>query len=449
MNSHSFSLPCGHRGRAHLHPVRSQQEGQTLVLGMLLAGAVALAFVHYFDTGMAAIDQARQEHAIDAAAYSAALVQARSLNMLAYINRTQVAHQVAMAHLVTLGAWAHFAGMSGKRASMNNPPAYVIGMHFGPGHAAAYLAAVQAVGLDLHAHEQGALAAAYMEHDRVTRTVLASAASRVVNELSATRDEALLEILRAHYPDDASLSVNVAYDSLPAFLAAYAGNPRLRPFLAEVTDLYGFLKPRDHTTRSLIPVDPRCPMRRHELRRRGTTVVDEEGRWQALDTQSYHALRSNRWIGCYFREYAMGWGWVPPRGAGHVDAPYVEDAPENFGDQDFWRWVHAATSWDIIGGNANPLANSWAHATRRQWAGGGLPTFHDLASPRSLPSAAFAVKLQRRGRNDIRHVSRSAAESYFRRPHARQDSRRELPNLFHPYWHARLLSPSTGKSEER
>jgi hypothetical protein len=444
MNGCGLSLLCSHRNRA-----RVGQEGQALVLGMLLAGAVALAFVHYSDTGMAAIDQARQEHALDAAVYSAALVQARSLNMLAYINRTQVAHQVAMAHLVTLGAWAHFAGTSGKRASMANPPAYVIGMHFGPEHAAAYLAAVQAVGLDLHAHEQGALAAAYMEHDRVTRTVLASAASRVMSELSSAREAAMLEILRAHYPDDANLSVEVAYDSLQAFLAAYAGNPRLRPFLAEVTDLYGFLKPRDHTTRSLIPVDPRCPTRRHELRRRGTTVLDEKGRWQALDTQSYHALRSNRLIGCYFREYAMGWGWVPPRGAGRMDAPYVEDAPDNFGNQDFWRWVHAATSWDIVRGNANPLANSWAHATRRQWAGGGLPTFHDLADPRAMASAGFAVTFHRQGRNGIRHVSRAAAESYFRRPHARRDAHRELPNLFHPYWHARLLSPSIGESEER
>lgn len=423
------------------------QRGQALVLGMLLAGAAALALVRYFDTGVTAAEKARQEHALDAAAYSGALVQARGLNMLAYIARAQVAHQVAMAHLVTLGSWAHFAGTSAQRAAMGNPPAYVIAMHFGPEHAAAYLAAVQAAGLELHAHEQGALASAYAEHDRVSRAVLAAAAARVAGDLPSVRDRAMREIIEAHYPQGPEFSLSVGHDAMPTFLAAYGGNPRLRPFLGELAALYRFLEPRDHTVRSLFPVDARCPTWRHELRRRGTTVLDEDGRWQSLDTQSYHAVRSNRWIGCYFREYAMGWGWVPPREAALVDAPYVEDAPENFAEQDFWRWVRDSTRWDITSGNANPLANSWAHASRRQWAGGGLVPFHDLVDPKASPSAGFTVTLERVGHGGLRYFARSAAESYFRRPHARRDGLRELPNLFHPYWHARLRSPSTGVEE--
>ena len=133
------------------------QQGQVLVLGLLLASAAALVFVRYFDTGMVVAEKARQDHALDAAAYSGALVQARALNMLSYIHRAQAAHQVAMAHLVTLGSWAHFAGTEALRASMGNPPAYVIGMHFGPEHAAAYLAALKASGLE-HRADLGAAA---------------------------------------------------------------------------------------------------------------------------------------------------------------------------------------------------------------------------------------------------------------------------------------------------
>ena len=47
------------------------------------------------------------DHAVDAAAYSGAL-QARHLNAIAYANRSQIAHQVAMAHLVTLAASARY-----------------------------------------------------------------------------------------------------------------------------------------------------------------------------------------------------------------------------------------------------------------------------------------------------------------------------------------------------
>src|SRR3546814_15477228 len=77
-----------------------------MVLGMLLAGIALIAFLRYFSTGQVVAAKAKQLHALDAAAYSGALVQARALNMLAYINRAHVGHQLAFAHLVTLGSWA-------------------------------------------------------------------------------------------------------------------------------------------------------------------------------------------------------------------------------------------------------------------------------------------------------------------------------------------------------
>lgn len=431
--------PGGLRGGAAVSRASlCAQQGQALVLGMLLAGAVALAFVRYFDAGMAVAEKARQDHALDAAAYSGALVQARALNMLAYIHRAQAAHQVAMAHLVTLGSWAHFAGTEAIRAAMGNPPAYVIGMHFGPEHAAAYLAALKATGLEQRANEHGLLASAYAEHDRLARSVLASAAAQVAAGLAPARDQAMREVLAANYPGESRFELSVTHDGSDGFLAAQAGHPGLQPFMQELASLYRFLEPRDHTDRSLLPVSARCPSRRHELRRRGNTVMDEGGLWQSMDTQSYHALRSNRWIGCYFREYPMGWGWVPPRQSDLMDADYVENPPENFADQDFWRWVRDATNWDISGGGANPLANSWGHAARRRWAGGGLPVFHDLASPGRHEAAHFSVSLKRAGRDGLSFISSTAAESYFRRPHPRADGRRELPSTFHPYWHARL-----------
>lgn len=420
---------------------RLHQEGQVLVLGMILAGAVALAFVHYFDAGMAIAEKARQDHALDAAAYSGALVQARSLNMLAYIQRTQAAHQVAMAHLVTLGSLAHFAGTEASRAAMANPPGYVIGMHFGPQHMAAYLASLQAAGLEHWANEHGPLASAFSQHDNLTRSMLSKVASQVATGLADTRNAAIREVLSANLPAGSQYDLQVSDAPTRDFLSAHAGNPALRPFFRDLTALYRFLDPRDGTAKSLLPVSARCPTRRHELRRRGATSLGEDGLWQSMDTQSYHALRSNRWIGCYYREYPMAWGWIPPETAILADADYVEDAPENFSNQDFWRWVREATNWNISVSGANPLSNSWAYRDRRQWPGGGLPVFHDLTSNRSQ-SAHFSLSLRRAGRKGLVFHSQSAAETYFRRPELRPDGLKERANIFHPYWQARLRRPA-------
>ena len=432
-NSDIEFWPTSGRNKRYL----SHQDGQVLVLGMILAGIVALAFMRYFDAGMAVAEKARQDHALDAAAYSGALVQARSLNMLAYIHRAQAAHQVAMAHLVTLGSLVHFAGTEASRAAMANPPAYVIGMHFGPEHMAAYLAALQATGLEHWAYEHGLLASSYSQHDHIARSVLASAAAQVAQSMVESRDNAIREVLSANYPADADFELSVNDDSAHGFLAAQPGHVILRPFSRDLAGLYPFLAPRNHTAKSLLPVSARCPTRRHELRRRGETTMDDDGVWQSLDSQSYHALRSNRRIGCYYREYPMGWGWIPPEASQPTDVEYVEDAPDNFSEQDFWRWVRESTNWNISISGDNPLANSWAHRNRQRWQGGGLPAFHDLSADREQ-SSHFSVSLRRRARSGLMFHSQSSAETYFRRPEPRTDGRRERASTFHPYWQARL-----------
>src|SRR3546814_2539631 len=99
--------------------------------------------------------------ALDAAAYSGALVQARALNMLAYINRAHVGHQLAMAHLVTLGSWASLGGAQASQLKSGNPPGYLIAMLFGPDHGAAYAAASRASGFSGLAMPGAELARAY------------------------------------------------------------------------------------------------------------------------------------------------------------------------------------------------------------------------------------------------------------------------------------------------
>lgn len=450
----------------------SVQGGQALALGLVLAGAGSLALVLLYDLGQTVLARQRLTHAADAAAYSGALVQARALNMMAYINRAQMGHQVAMAHLATLASAADFMTAQSKQSARGNPPSTVIAMFFGTRHAMAYR---QPVGMSGNA---SALMEAMATHDTVVHDVLAGTAASIANQMAQTRDEAIHAVLRTNYPDIPVSAVNVQVDSQGEAIRAAVFDDNTSGFLARrssrtasrfgsvvrrAAERYGFLDSRNHTARNPWPVSHRCPMRRHELRRRGTTWLDKHGVWRSADTQSYHALRSNKYIGCYYREYAMGWGIVNERaGASNTGLPHVDRPPSDFSEVDFWRWVERETDWDIFDGSANPLANSYGLMNTRNGRFGGLPATFDIDPDRRqevlgfrlqlmLPvsrlrttGAASAVRVaaSRYGhgafaRRDVVRVE-AGAQTYYARPVPRSDGVHEWANAFRPFWQARL-----------
>lgn len=420
------------------------QRGQVLVLGMLLAAVLGLAWLRYFATGQVVAAKARMTHGLDAAAYSGALVQARTLNFLSYLNRAQLAHQLAMAHLLTMGGWAHYGGMQALRLTQGNPPAYLIGMLFGAEHGRAYLAAAGAAGLDVQAQPGGSLAQAFAAHESFVHDYAQDLSQALARGLPQARLDAIRAVLTAHYPDQPPQSVQprVSDDAWPMLLRAHAPDAALFQLVRSIAGLYAFLGPRNATAQNAWSVDPRCPGLRHELRRRGGTELDASGRWQSGDTQSFHAVRSNRWVGCYYREYAMGWAWMPAQPGQAISADHAEDAPADFSAQDFWRWVRASTSWDLLGRQANPLADSYAMQQRRQWPSRGLAGYLDVAPETgSQAVAGFVVHLTLPDGAGAPIHARSAAETLFSRPGPRTDGRAEAANLFHPYWQARLARP--------
>ncbi|NYT64982.1 hypothetical protein H0A58_03235 [Alcaligenaceae bacterium] len=421
--------------------LRQRQQGQALVLGLLLLSVAMLAFLRYFGLGQVVAAKSRQTHALDAAAYSGALVQARALNTLAYINRAHVAHQIAMAHLVTLGSWAALGGTQARQLTMGNPPAYLIGMMFGPAHGAAYQAARRATGFDRMAQTQGELAQAYASHEHDVRQVLLKSQSDIVDSVVGARLAAIQAVLAANYPEAGATVANhlrLDHDNWFGYISYVSGQQYLRSLVLDLSHYYGFLSARNDTAYNNWSVDARCPALRHQLRRRGNTELDATGRWQSADTLSYHALRSNKWVGCYYREYAMGWAWIPSAATQTMQQDHVQNPPDNFSAQDFWRWVQEATDWDIVSGSDNPLANSKAVVNRQRWQGGGLPAYFDIHRGAQAVPLGFSVSWQYPGPQGLMVSTRSAAETFFDRPQARNDGRTEMANLFHPYWQARL-----------
>ncbi len=455
------------------------QSGQALVLALVFLTMGAAGLLQLFNGGQLIHEKTRLTNAVDAAAYSGAVVQARAFNFLAYTNRAVLAHQVAMAHAVTLASWAKFGDTQAKQLARSNPPSSLIGGLFGPAHGRGYAGARGLAGVDSQATwNSGALARAFAEHDRLVHEVLVRAQVAVQQSLEQTRDAAMRSVLAANYDgENVVLDPHPISDSLPGFVTRYGGaaRNRIKGMVEQANKEYPFLGPRNHDRSSLIPTEARCPWLRHALRRRGSTTMQGFDGWSSLDTEAFHALRSNKWIGCYYREYPMGYGAVKS----HADLPdsgveYVADPPENFADQDFWRWVRQSTSWDILAGTGNPLANSWAMAGQVQWSGRGLPSYVEISdagrSPQSSPSLRFAIRASRAqaalhttdarapkagaGKLEFKTLlagnvmaAASAAETFYERPFARRDGRYERANLYQPYWQARLVSLSNAERE--
>ncbi|MBV7482544.1 hypothetical protein [Bordetella sp. BOR01] len=444
------------------------QDGQALPIVLAFAAVCGIGLVALYNVGQTAAARVRLTQAADAAAYSGALAQARTFNLLAYVNRTQVAHQVAMAHLVTLASWAQFGQAQSQQRTRGNPPAGLIAMLFGSALGTAYARASATGGAVPD------LARAFQQHDQVVHQVLQQVSASAVAQLPDFRRQTMLRVLHANYPEHYPVYGNQTVPQAgPLRLSESPGDPSryvtrlagntpagLRGIVERAAGRYDFLRPRTLTRHSNWIVQRRCPTRRHELRRRGGTWLSEDGRWGALDTLSYHALRSNRWIGCYYREYAMGWGQGGRRAP--AENEYIDKPPQDFSDQDFWRWVHENTSWNLLLGRDNPMANSYAMAGGARWSSRGLPSYHDLDASGSGQPLRFAIQVRQNAsalsttdaasnvkaplgryayaglRAGEAVTVTSAAETYFAPPPSSTAKALEFANLFRPYWQARL-----------
>jgi competence protein ComGC len=86
----------------------SRQRGQTLVLAMVCMVVFVVGVLVLFNTGQAVNKKVQLNNTADAAAYSVAVQQARAYNLIAYLNRAQVANEVAVAQMVSLHSWLNY-----------------------------------------------------------------------------------------------------------------------------------------------------------------------------------------------------------------------------------------------------------------------------------------------------------------------------------------------------
>ena len=85
---------------------RRGQRGQALVFVTVTILVMVIAMMMTYSIGQLTNQKTRLQNTADAAAYSAALAQARDYNFSAYMNRAMIANDVAVAQIVALRSWS-------------------------------------------------------------------------------------------------------------------------------------------------------------------------------------------------------------------------------------------------------------------------------------------------------------------------------------------------------
>ena len=430
------------------HAIATQQKGQAMILGLVLCGVGVLAWLAMLELGQRVHDQSSLHRATDAAVYSAALMQARALNLHAYLNRAHIAHQIGMAHLIAAATASQYRDKLAHQALRRNPPPSLMGAFFGPQHAVAYMAALSGGIGD--AHSQNTFRQAFLRHEKHVHQILDRVRQLQIRNADLQREQAMHRMLIANVGQSGGaikgdtlqqlgLSLALTLDESKGFVTQLSANNTVwRDFLTGLVDQYGFLSERNQTHRNVWLVNPRCPLKRHELRRRGRLQLGRDGHWLSDETLSFHALRHNKMIGCYHREYPMGWAVLKTQRDRQTVGQDAVVLPE-FSRQVFWRWSLAqrAGRWNILRGHQNLLAQRYGQSASIKWSSKGLGRYVQITPARESKPLRVAIKVsQKLATSEIHSVA--TAQTYYSPP--KDDPHRSRsPSLFEPYWRATLV----------
>lgn len=97
--------------------MRNFQKGQSTILILVFSLILILTFIFVFNTSQMLSERQQIKMLADRTAYATATRQARLLNLNAYINRIQVANQLAIAQGVSTASWTKYASKTSENMS--------------------------------------------------------------------------------------------------------------------------------------------------------------------------------------------------------------------------------------------------------------------------------------------------------------------------------------------
>jgi hypothetical protein len=418
-----------------------KQRGQTLVLFLGFVAAMTGMMLIVFNSGQVTNAKMRAMNAADAAAYSGAVWEARSLNFQAYMNRAMVVNEVTIAQSVSLRSWVSYVDRF--VTNVNTITKYIP-------YVGAATSAIQRV---IKATDQSAQNL-LPPFDMILRSVnsvehaaqIGFNASGSVIAQDLARNMARENGAVMSSGGDALMLLNLA--KWTAFTNTYEGNNRARVRDVTLDSRDGFSQARDKYFKEPTGVI-------FEIRKQGGTDLINYDTWKGLDSSE---LRTAKVLGKWRGKVPMAWGGAQDFGTRR------QTGIGRHGEINEWNTTDG--QW------ARSEANSTAKAKRL-----GIPFqgYRDIANPKlknmnlqvpfsvevviegsniATANSAFKAKSQLINGTQIEHDPDYAAgrgiyamaESCvrFARPYrqGRADNAKEFPSLFNPYWTPSLATES-------
>jgi len=416
------------------------QSGQALLVFLGFAAALTTVFLVTFNSGQVTNAKMRAMNAADAAAYSGAVWQARSLNFQAYMNRAMIANEVAIAQSVSLRSWISY--LDRFVTNINYITRFI-----------PYLgAATQAVQRVVNSV------------DNVVQQTLpfAETALRFVNSIeskvqfgmnasgSAVAQDLASKVAALNGAQSTAANTLLFADNSVAWFNltdSYVGNRRARLRQAALDSRDGFSYARDWNAG--------LPFIFHIRKQGGTDLIDYDS-WKGLDSAKLE-INWNFLKGRWNTEIPIGWG-------GAQAYSNIRYETRTHGETNQWR--------DRDGRLANQVAN---RDNARQYRGGiQFPDYRDVSNidrkarlgvyklpfsfevmitDSAIPDSDSALnakvalqdgtQMSAKGNlvNGAVYALSTACVSFDRPYNAqRQDGHLERPSLFSPYWRASLAT---------
>ncbi|MDB5795521.1 MAG: hypothetical protein JWR25_1900 [Noviherbaspirillum sp.] len=437
------------------------QRGQALIYGLfvLLSGLAAIFFL--FNSGQLVREKTKLVNTADAVTYAASVMDARTLNYMAYTNRAMLANTVAIAQLVSISSWAQYAVALGSWGTTSGDMSrYQV---FYP----SFQAAQSSENYLNELVKSDAMKKLAIASDEIVQNVLMRAQQTAYVGLADVREQAIKAVAEANYQNDGTVSTE-QLTQLEFTRAVHYHQDDERSRFGDIAKAAAykdqFVRNRSWT---IFGTSSHCyglPGIDWLVRRGGTEMVSLD-QWQAVDTMS-----DWRWLEIPLLSLCVR--FEVPQGAGLQAAS--EDGST---DVDPTHYDYSAMT--------NPIATLIANTSNSgSWDYSGIPKFYDLSDAgRSKPSIRSAIRIKRaidqtvssEGRSAVAATSRlnayqarpadgshlvavSASEAYFERPdtpetcndrsaahrdncYGREGGRpTEAASLFNPYWQVRLIS---------
>ena len=427
---------------------RKRMKGQAMVLFLGFAAAMIGVMLVSFNSGQVTNAKMRAMNAADAAAYSGAVWEARSLNFQAYMNRAMVVNEVTIAQSVSLRSWIDY--LARFVSNVNFITEFIPYVGVVTTEISKVLDAVdKALQEILPVVEHASRVAAHFEHDAqlVFNATAPLAAADIATDIAKKNGTEVslggIALMATNELD--WLAFTDTYTSAHGPVGTSGdGRKRMRAVTLDSRD--GFTRNRSWDW-NLIGA---------KVKKQGGTDLVNYDAWKGLDSACMGIIKCNTplaWGGAQaYKPKAMGIGT-------HGDG----------------------AKWNRVDGKlARAEANAPAQSTALKFAFSNYRDLQDLTQAKTanqkipfavevvikdnkVPTAnsSFGAKAMLTDGTKIEHDPQYAtgnsgvyglAEAcvYFERPPGkpsdggadRADEARELPSLFNPYWHASLATPS-------